>query len=168
MNTGPSASQIQGARRKKVQGPNTNSARLRVGIVRNSFLPLHDHWHINDLSMYTHMPKNQKLTTSKNARACRCMVTRRTTSTTRVTRSTPARALSTPSRPPTYRSVHARDRLQIVPSLDVHEEAIAHAYPARTNVKQHLPVCPPLLSVPAKRSSVMICTQRSPRSTAPS
>ena len=29
-------------------------------------LPLHDRWHINDLSMCTHMPKHRNPTTSKN------------------------------------------------------------------------------------------------------
>ena len=58
--------------------------------------PWHDHWHINELSLYTQMPKNQKNpTTSKNclhcklnrtARACLRTNTGRTTLTTKVDR----------------------------------------------------------------------------------
>ena len=53
--------------------------------------------------------------------------------------------------PSKYRSVHARERLQNILGLDVHEEAIPHAQPGRTSARRRAPFCRVLLSVPEVR-----------------
>ena len=95
------------------------------------------------------------LSTKRTARACRCMVTGRTTSTTEGDKThVSSYTVHTFLAPPKYRSVHARDRLQNDLGLDVHEEAIAHAHPGQTSARRHAPHCPPLLSVPEVRAIV--------------